>query len=535
MKLPLLLGILLLAAFTGTARANDDEVASKPALDEGRLRRAQSLLDEGKFEAARDLFSELKDTSSLDGRIHFGLGRVLAKMGEYAEAVDELLAASDLLPGNYDVLHLLGETLFLQGQDAAWNADYETAGYAMIDARRMFEQAAELRPGEAAPWLGAARAERARGEAQEAQRLVEKALEIDPKHTGSLIELGSLRFGEIVAAKNARNDAGAERARSAAREPYEKALDLEPDNAYAMNGIAWILKSANDTEAAITWFHKSLLSNPTLTDGYDNLAELLSGKAEEKKRLVELLDGVVGAASRYASGDERRLARAVALYRRGVAKAAVRDFEGLDKDLAEAAKADSRMKPACDYERAVGFYRDNQYAQAATILARMAQEDLDVLVSTISSQRSPSDAALMVRSIGDRCYRENDLDGAREMFHVAAETLVDSADDWNNYAFFARESGRYEESLQAYERAIAIDGSNPNYLNDTALILHYHLHRDLDYAAELYERAIEEGNRLLEDPGADSFRKQNAKIAVRDASNNLALLRRGASRKGSGG
>ena len=45
----------------------------------------------------------------------------------------------------------------------------------------------------------------------------------------------------------------------------------------------------------------------------------------------------------------------------------------------------------------------------------------------------------------------------------------------------------WERILAAYERALELEPQNPNYLNDTAVVLHYYLIRDLDRARALYE------------------------------------------------
>ena len=165
---------------------------------------------------------------------------------------------------------------------------------------------------------------------------------------------------------------------------------------------------------------------------------------------------------------------------------------------------------------------------------KLGESDFEQLLATLNTKASPRDEALMMRALADKMFRQNDLAAARDLFRLSAEILVTSADDWNNYAFFCRETRKYEESYAAYQHAIEIDPTNPCYLNDTALILHYHLHRDLEYAAELYGRAIEEANRVLADEKADSFVRQAAQTALRDASNNLALLKSGKTRAGGG-
>lgn len=493
-----------------------------------RLTRAEQLLDDGEIEAVLKILRPLEESgvaATDEARLWHALGRALLRKGEYDDAVVYLVRTANELPEDYSVLSELGEALLLQGQQAAWRGDYESAGYALLDARRMYEEAAAQEPTKADPWLGAARAERQRGDPDEAARLLEKALSLEEGHVGSLVELASLRFANIHAAKAAGNEAAAERERGDVAALYHRALLTDDSNAFALNGLAWLALSTDDEAEAIGWFHRSLISNPTLTDSYDNLARLLSKSSAEKKRLVELLDDVVAAAARFGEGDARTHARATALYRRGMAHATARDGKGLDRDLAQAAKLWPPFAEACEFQRVRGLYFDNAYPKAARILLKMARHDFPAVVTTISQQKNVSEAVAMIHGLADKSFRTGDIDAARQLFKITAEVLVDSSDDWNNYAFFARDTGKYEESYAAYERALELDPSNPALLNDTALILHYHLLRDLDRAEELYALAIEEGTRLLADEDADQNSQNAAKIAVRDATNNLALLK----------
>ena len=64
-------------------------------------------------------------------------------------------------------------------------------------------------------------------------------------------------------------------------------------------------------------------------------------------------------------------------------------------------------------------------------------------------------------------------------------------------------------------------------MNDAALILHYHLDRDLDEAVRLYRRAIEEGERVIADDEAGESARQRARTAVRDATSNLQRIEDG--------
>ena len=85
----------------------------------------------------------------------------------------------------------------------------------------------------------------------------------------------------------------------------------------------------------------------------------------------------------------------------------------------------------------------------------------------------------------------------------------------------------YEASLAAYERAVEIEPENPNYLNDLAVVLDYNLHRELERALELYDRARESAQKLMDDPEVDEQLKANfIEVALRDSTNNARRLRK---------
>ena len=116
-----------------------------------------------------------------------------------------------------------------------------------------------------------------------------------------------------------------------------------------------------------------------------------------------------------------------------------------------------------------------------------------------------------------------DQAGIRDVFGRAARRF-DRPEWWNNYAFFCRETGMYEESYQAYSRCIELAPENARWVNDTGLILLYHLDRDLDRAQELFERSWKLGQEACDNPFVtDESRSENF-LAYTDAMLNLAQL-----------
>ena len=119
-----------------------------------------------------------------------------------------------------------------------------------------------------------------------------------------------------------------------------------------------------------------------------------------------------------------------------------------------------------------------------------------------------------------------ELDGAWSDLGLFRRDAGESLVVEGNPAAVALRKELFEGSLKAYERALELSPEDPNYLNDTAVILQYNLERDLERAEELYRRALELATLELEreDLGADQ--RENFETVRRDAQTNLARLRR---------
>ncbi|MGQ0554032.1 MAG: hypothetical protein ACT4PU_12540 [Planctomycetota bacterium] len=133
------------------------------------------------------------------------------------------------------------------------------------------------------------------------------------------------------------------------------------------------------------------------------------------------------------------------------------------------------------------------------------------------------EAAAGLAATADLYYQAGDLEGIRDCFGRLAQRF-DRADWWNNYAFFCRETAQYEASFAAYERCIALAPDTARYVNDTGLILLYHLRRDLDRAEQLFRRAWALGREAAANPFASPAEVEDSFLAYTDAMLNLALL-----------
>jgi tetratricopeptide (TPR) repeat protein len=113
---------------------------------------------------------------------------------------------------------------------------------------------------------------------------------------------------------------------------------------------------------------------------------------------------------------------------------------------------------------------------------------------------------------------------------------------WNNVGLFYRDAGDelgrdrkeaadpetqqkyYEKALEGYERALALEPENPALLNDTAVVLHYCLERELERAGEMYKRSTEWAKIELARADLTPDERELFQTALKDSQNNLKRL-----------
>jgi len=133
------------------------------------------------------------------------------------------------------------------------------------------------------------------------------------------------------------------------------------------------------------------------------------------------------------------------------------------------------------------------------------------------------DASQGIGLTGDLYYQAGSLEGIRDFFGRVAPQF-ENPEWWNNHAFFCRETGEYETSYASYQACIALSPDNPRWVNDTGLILLYHLDRDLDLAEEYFRRAWALGVEVCENPFVSDDKYEDAFLGYTDAMHNLSLL-----------
>ncbi|GEM_PF-3448462 len=185
----------------------------------------------------------------------------------------------------------------------------------------------------------------------------------------------------------------------------------------------------------------------------------------------------------------------------------------LDKSLNQAA-----------YYFAISSLSLGKQEEASLALSYLLRESPHPLVNALKAAGNQGVYhANMLASLAKKADLKGALALSRELNH-ALGIYRNLPEEWNNYAFLCRETGKYEEAWRAYNKALNLSPKDPQILNDAALILQYHLHRDLEKARRMYRDAIVFGEKILASKSASPEEKKRARGSIRDARANLAKM-----------
>lgn len=255
----------------------------RPAFDEGRL-----FLKEGKQDEALKAFSaaiktDPKHAPSLVARAE--ITRVSKHKPE--EAIEDYRAAIQQAPTHVQAHIGLGLSLAQAGRSS--------------EAVDHLQTAARLKPRDAGIWYELGRLHREQHRADDAMNAFETALKLDPKHVPALVALADAHWsrGQFDKAKD--GYATALRVRPSAtglqiklamayirqqawedaQKLLEAVIDREPQNAVALNSMAWLAVERNqDLDAALSWSRKAVDLQPKNATFYDTLGWVYRARGE---------------------------------------------------------------------------------------------------------------------------------------------------------------------------------------------------------------------------------------------------------------
>ncbi|MBL8898034.1 MAG: tetratricopeptide repeat protein [Planctomycetes bacterium] len=351
-----------------------------------------------------------------------------------------------------------------------------------------------------------------------------------PTEGDGYVAAGDVHFLQFLDRKEAEDDAGATAALAKAREAYVEGTNKTPDAAMTWERLGRCAEWAGKPDEAARNYAEALARDPGAVD-----VAALSGRLGDQA-VVMLERAVKGYDERHPGGATKQ-------------ESLLRYYAGWYLSYRKeggAAEGVKQLQLAVDHEPSyadcwyhIGIkcaYDLKDYDRAAEAFAKIGDSGPERFAAF--AQQNGGDPANLKTTLQFLIVTMNTkarFDLCRGLAACVVSLEPKNADEWNNYAFFCRESRDYERSIVAYERALGLSPEDPAFLNDTALILHFHLYERKDAmtrAIAMYEKAIQCAKAELAKGNLSDERKQIVQIALRDATNNLALAKKGERRRG---
>jgi tetratricopeptide (TPR) repeat protein len=228
---------------------------------------AQILIIMGRYDdVIKEAQEELKVTpqSSLS---YFLIGQGYLKQKEYKKAKKYYETAIELKPdyiNAYYGLITICSRLNLKNEAEKYKATFKKLKaeekHILMDRNKAFDDLVTVRKNLAETYSDAESIYHKEGFLKEAEKLLQRAVKLDPNSTEYL-----MRLGFLYQSNNRLEDA---------LQVYKKASDIDPDNTISQMNTGTILVQLNQFADAEKVFQKIIASNPNFFGGYRELAQL---------------------------------------------------------------------------------------------------------------------------------------------------------------------------------------------------------------------------------------------------------------------
>ncbi|HKP72951.1 MAG TPA: tetratricopeptide repeat protein, partial [Pyrinomonadaceae bacterium] len=259
---------LLIVALATAACSNPEKAKAE------HVRRGEAYLTEKKFQEASLEFRNAVQIDNKLAQAHWGLARAYEGMGQYTQAFEELRATAELDPNNLEARVRLGNyyiVAFQQSKDDKLRDE----------AKRLYEEVLAKDPNNIEGHILKATVLYASGKSEEALASLNRAVELNPNRTESLMSL-ALYYRQVGDAAKA-------------EEVYKRALAANDRSALAHLEYAKFLVSQNRKDVAEAEFRRAAEVEPENRDARSTLAKFyLANKqfdrAEEAYKALADLD-----------------------------------------------------------------------------------------------------------------------------------------------------------------------------------------------------------------------------------------------------
>ena len=541
MKLSALLFAALPVSLAGLAlpaNAFQETQSVDELLAEGRAK-----LDARQPEAALPL---LEQAAELDGstlRTRMWVLRAWMDLGrpnETADAIDEL-RRSGVEGAEIDYLYGMAAVRNAQGKLASGVADDSvTMNFQEAIARLapLLEEDAESFPDAYEPLAQSA---------WYIQELIvgrwaaEEAVKHFPEDARSWLTLGRVAMSEFITEKEGdAPEAWGEKANAAwerAREAFGKALELGGGDRQLVSeaatelGNSLIWKSAREEAAAA--YEKAIAAAPDSANYGQILGLLTPQEAPEGTEPGALFNQTMEAAAKSVGTGNANFT-----WWLGYSHLNAKRFEEAEKAFLSAFEANPDYVSSWFYVAQARYDNENVAGAAEAMLTGWEKDPNAIVGSMKDNAYYVGRTEAMIGPV----FETGDWMKCAHLAEMCAQSMPQVARHWNNMGLFLRDEGDrlranpeqapnpkvlkdlWERSYEAYSRALELTPEDPQLLNDTAVMLHYYLQRDLDKALDMYERAIPLAEALLANEELSEDDRPRYEVALRDSKNNHALL-----------
>ncbi|MCA8944488.1 MAG: hypothetical protein KDB80_18145 [Planctomycetes bacterium] len=409
------------------------------------------------------------------------------------------------------------------------------------DAVAQLRKACEIDPAPIEPRLRLAEALNATGAFAESKDVLEKLVgEATLSKDEALTARGLLATAAAqvyISARNSNQDDA--KALETARSSFAK---VEAERALTPSELSdWVNveRWAGDSKRAIGALTRACRRAPN--DG--KLIDLLvttGYHVGENEAVIDVLADRDDAFGLWYCGKARYY-RALAEWSGSRAEEAIKTFDRALGDFDRSKEIEESYAASCDEwaafclgSRGLAQISIDRHEDAkASLLAALERKP-----SALASDLGNGSIKRGIMVIGHHYFSTNRLKEAADLYIAVGKLAPDDVDLANNEGLFARDLGAemarsgeedaakpyFEASYAAYTRASTADPTNVRLRNDRALLLIYHLGRDLDLAKQLLDEAIADGEtRLEDDPPEDTAELRDLQEAVGDCYQNLGV------------
>ena len=504
---------------------------SSPAQPDHRAK-AFAAQKAGKTSIAADLFRQLYEAGADDRELLLAGSKCLETLGRYNDALNLLSRGKNRFPKQAEFRVGLARVFNLQAATmlASTGKMDNHVVFCFQDAIREGEDLLKISPENRDARLIVANSHYSLGEWDKVRPHAQELVKRFPNHPGGHIIMGDLAFEHYkllrqrAATEGADNSKAAMQkivgARESARDSYAQAIKLDNKRGAAHRKLGDVYAWNGQTDQALTKYGNALLLNPRASVPHTWISTNVT--PEQCSKFYEDLG------KRFlASSPANKKPAAVFAWYCAAAATAAKKFAKAESLYEVAIQLDPMFRKGYYFAMySAYFYRDNEkdamrFAVAYAMIA--PKEFSDIVRSVPDDQRDP--ITQLIKYLAKKSLDNRMASACRVLNHVLAG-ILDTTNAWNNYAFMARESGKYGESEKAYRHALEIQPTSGQLMNDLGVILHFHKRTPEAWqeAEKLYIKAGKAAQRVLQDTSSSAVDRETAQTTKRDANSNLRDL-----------